>query len=110
MVQADAVAIVHALGLRLAQAERHVGAAEVPNRLAALALDLGDPVVAERRQQVAVEGQAALDRGHDEVDVMNASEGRHCAERYEFRGPGGVPSPSACPRPYRTARRTCAGS
>jgi hypothetical protein len=42
------------------------------NRLAALALDLARPVPAERAEQLAVERQAALDRGDDDVDVMQA--------------------------------------
>ena len=77
MVDADAVAVVLSLGLRLPQPERDVRSAEVPDRLATLALDLGDAVVAERRQQVAIERQASLDRRHDEIDVMDAGEGGH---------------------------------
>jgi hypothetical protein len=74
VVQADAVAVLLALarGRRLAQAERAARAAEVVDRLAALALDLGRPVPPQRAEQLAVEGQAALDRGNDDVDVMQA--------------------------------------
>src|SRR5205085_9308208 len=63
VVETDRVAVVRrALRLRLPQPDRGAGPAEVPDRLAPLALDLADPVKAERREQVAVEGQAALDR------------------------------------------------
>ena len=73
VVQTDPVAVVLVRGrLRLAQADRAAGAGEVPDRLAALALDLADAVPAERLEQVAVEGQAAQDRGDDEIDVMDA--------------------------------------
>ena len=51
-----------------------VVADQVPDRFAALALDLADPVPAERAEQLAVEGQAALDGGDDQVDVMDAAE------------------------------------
>jgi hypothetical protein len=40
--------------------------------LAALSLDLAQALPAERPQQPAVERQAALDRGDDDVEVMNA--------------------------------------
>src|SRR5579862_2092117 len=74
VVEADGVAVdLVAARLRLAQADRRLAAAQVPDRLAALALDLADPVPAERPEQLAVEGQAALDRGDDEVDVVDAS-------------------------------------
>src|SRR4051794_41976394 len=75
MVQADAVTVVRAIAraLRLAQAERAAAAREVPDRLAALALDLADAVEAERREQLAVERQAALDRRDDEVDVVRGA-------------------------------------
>src|SRR5262249_31748770 len=69
---------------------------EVVDRLASLARDLADPVVAERREQVAVEGQAALDRRDDEVDVMNAGGGHR---RNAFNAP--VPTPARA----RSARR-----
>ena len=47
--------------------------AERIGRPTALAFDLSDPVIAERRQQLAVERQAALDRRHDQVDVVDAA-------------------------------------
>src|SRR3954467_13710830 len=73
MVQPDAVAVVLAVTrLRLAEPDLGHGAAEVPDRLAALALHLADPVPAERAEQLAVERQAALDGGDDEVDVMHS--------------------------------------
>ena len=40
--------------------------------LVALALHLADAVPAQRAEQIAVEGQAALDRRDDQIDVMNA--------------------------------------
>src|SRR5207244_3733989 len=73
VVQADAIAVVRlGFGQRLAQAERAARAAQIPDRLPALALHLGDGVEAERAEQLGVEGQAALDRGDDEIDVMDA--------------------------------------
>ena len=73
MVQADAVAVVLARpALRLTQADRRVAAAQVPDRLAALAFDLADPVPPEGAEQLSVERQAALDGGDDEVDVMDS--------------------------------------
>jgi hypothetical protein len=74
VVEADAVAVVRLVGvcLRLAQPDRAAGAGEVPDRFAALALDLADPVPAERLEQLTVERQAAQDRRYDEVDVVNA--------------------------------------
>src|SRR5919197_848248 len=72
-MEADRVAVVRrALRLRLPQTDSRAGPAEVPDRLAPLALDLADPVVAERRKELAVEGQAALDRRDDQVDVVDA--------------------------------------
>ena len=73
VVDADAVAVEGAFGrrVRLAQAERGSRAGEVVDRLAALALDLVVPVPAERAEQLTVEGQAALDRRDDEVEVMD---------------------------------------
>ena len=73
VVQPDAITVVGLrLGLRLAQPDCGPWAAEVPDRLAALALDLADPVEAERAEQLGVESQAALDRGDDQVDVVDA--------------------------------------
>src|SRR5439155_3795835 len=73
VVEAQLVAVVLAARRlrRLAQADGPARPAEVVDRLAALALDLADPVEAERAEQLAVEGQAALDRGDDEVDVAD---------------------------------------
>ena len=78
MVQPDAVAVDSAdalllIGLCLAEPDRAARSGEVPDRLTALALDLSDPVIAERRQQLAVERQAALDRRHDQVDVVDTA-------------------------------------
>ena len=74
VVEADPVAVDLAavLGRRLAQAEGAPRTCQVVDRLATLALDLAQPVPAERPQQLAVEGQAALDRGDDDVEVVDA--------------------------------------
>jgi hypothetical protein len=74
VMEADPVAIVLLVARRgrLAQAERAARAIEVVDRLAALAFDLARAVPAERAEQLAVERQAALDRGDDNVDVMQA--------------------------------------
>ena len=73
MVQAHPVAVVGslALGLGLAEPDRGACAPEVPDRLVALALHLADSMPAEWAEQLAVEGQAALDRGDDQVDVVD---------------------------------------
>jgi hypothetical protein len=74
VVEADAVAVDLAAvsRRRLAQAERAARAREVVDGLAALALDLAQALPPERPQQPAVEGQAALDRGDDDVEVVDA--------------------------------------
>jgi hypothetical protein len=73
VVQTDPVAVVLVRRrLRLSQADRAARAGEVPDRLPALALDLADAIPPERLQQLAVEGQAAQDRGDDEIDVVDA--------------------------------------
>ena len=72
-MEADPVAVVVALALGLSgtKSDLAAGPGEVPDRLAPLALDLVDPVEAERREQLPVEGQAALDRRDDEIDVVD---------------------------------------
>ena len=92
VVEPDPVAVAAAFALRLAKPDGAAGTAEVPDRLAALALDLADARVAERAEELAVEGQAALDRGDDQVDVVDAARG-HRAFRVQRR------SASSCPRP-----------
>src|SRR4051812_45044571 len=73
MVEPDLVAVdLLRLALRLAEADRRVAAVQIPDRLAALALDLADPVPTEWPEQLAVERQAALDGGDDEVDVVDS--------------------------------------
>src|SRR6185312_16502945 len=67
-------------GLSLPEPDRAPRPPEVPDRLAALPLDLGHAVPAERREQIPVEGQAALDRRHDQVDVKYAA-GAHARRR-----------------------------
>src|SRR5262249_15447701 len=75
VVQAHRVAVVAGADLRRlggADADRGAGPAQVPDRLAALALDLADPVPAERPEQITVERQAPLDRADDQVQVVHA--------------------------------------
>ena len=74
VVQADAVAVVWAVApaLGLAQAQRAAGAGEVPDRLAALAFHLAHAREPERAEQLRVERQASLDRGDDEVEMVDA--------------------------------------
>src|SRR5258708_19032091 len=73
MVQTRRVAVDAPRRLRLAQTDRRLAPAQIPDRLAALAFDLADPVPAERAEQLAIKRQAALDRGNDQVDVMDAA-------------------------------------
>src|SRR5215218_5724633 len=72
-MKADLVAVERRLARaqRLAHPERRAGTPQVPDRLTALTLDLADSVPAERAEEVTVEGQAALDRRNDEVDVVD---------------------------------------
>jgi hypothetical protein len=76
MVKPDRVAVVRAfsLGLRLANPQRRSVSLEVdvPDRLGALALHLIGLQVPERSQQLPIERQAAVERGHDDVDVVEA--------------------------------------
>src|SRR5207247_9840531 len=90
VVQADPVPVVglSAVGLGLPQSDGAAGAGEVPDRLAALALHLADAVEPERREQVSVERQAALDRGDDEIDVVDAR-GAHLSTAPGFPRRGG---------------------
>src|SRR6266542_985165 len=101
-MQTDGVAVIRvgALRLRLAQADRGTGAPEVVDRLASLALDLADAVEAERRKQVAVERQAALDRRDDQVDMVNAGRAHR---RLSFNAP--VPNPARGRSERRGGRR-----
>ena len=86
VVEPDAVAVVRPrLRLGSAQPDRRPGAGQVPDRLATLTLDLADPVVAERAEELRIERQAALDRRDDEVDVMNAG-GAHEGLRVQRGG------------------------
>src|SRR5207249_890933 len=82
-----------ALRLGLAEADRAARAPEVPDRLAALAFHLADAVPAERAEEVPIEGQAALDRGDDEIDVVNAS-GAQRVSRHRFRAAASLPAQS----------------
>src|SRR5437899_11775749 len=72
-MQPDRVPVGVPLALRLAETDRRPPPAQVPDRLAALALDLAEHVPAERAERLTVERQAAPDRGDDEVDVMDAA-------------------------------------
>src|SRR6185437_12810231 len=91
--------MVIALDLRLPQADCDGGAAEVPDRLAALALDLRDPVVAERREQLAVERQAALERRHVAAATCSADSAEFLrrARARARSGPPGAPAPDRSP-------------
>jgi len=71
VVEADLVAVVFPLRLRLAEADRRSGAPEVPNGLVAFPLHLAHPVPSERPEEIPVEGEAALDRRDDQIDVVN---------------------------------------
>src|SRR3954454_3626500 len=74
VVQPDRVAVVAGADLgRLSGAnpDRRAGAAQVPDRLAALARALADAVPAERPEQIAVERQAPLHRPDDEDHVVH---------------------------------------
>ena len=95
MVETDRIAVVRARRLRLAQADLRLVADQVPDRLAALALDLADPVPAERTEELAVERQAPLDRGDDEIDMMDAA-GTHEIQR-NFGTQGSSPRTIAAP-------------
>ena len=56
VVEPDRVAVVRfRLGLSLTQPERDIRAGQLPDCLAALTLDLADPVVPERAEQALVE-------------------------------------------------------
>ena len=73
MVKPDPVAVVLLRRrLRLTEPDRAARPRQVPDRLAAFALDLPDAVPPERLEQLTVEGQAAQDRRDDEIDVMDA--------------------------------------
>ena len=76
VVQSDRVAVGSVeTRVALAQPDRPVGevAAEVNDPLPLLADDAADVDVTERAQQSFVEGQAALQRGDDEIDMMDAA-------------------------------------
>jgi len=73
VVDAHAVAVVAVGRLGLTHADDGACAGDVPDRLASLALDLAHARVAERIEKLAIEGQAALDRRHDEVEMMDAA-------------------------------------
>src|SRR5215210_7785342 len=97
VVEADPVAVVWLVRCApgLTQADRAAGPREVPDRLALLALHLAVAVEAERREQLAGEGQAPLDRRDDEVDVVDAG-GLHVPFA-AFPASGGLPAQSRSP-------------
>jgi hypothetical protein len=76
VVKADGIAVVGP-GRRLCLPQRERGAdtlaVEVPDRLAALADDLVELDVAERREQLAVQREAALERGDDEIEMVESA-------------------------------------
>ncbi len=73
VVEPDRVPVVLSGRLRFPQAERDADsvAVEIPDRLSALAAKLGRVHVPERLEQLAVERQAALEPGDDDVDVVH---------------------------------------
>src|SRR5512133_625961 len=80
MVEAHAVAVVglrRALG-RLAQTDRSGRAREVEDRLATLTFNFAHAVPAERTEEIAIERQAAFDRGNDQVHVVDARRMHGC--------------------------------
>src|SRR3954462_10070419 len=104
VVQPDPIAVVALRrGLSLAEPDRAARPPQVPDRLAALALDLGHAVPAERPEEIAVEGQAGLDRGHDQVDVVDAA--RTHARRGGVHRAAGSSSRPERPRAYNSAAR-----
>ena len=71
-MNSQAIAIVVAERLGLAEAERHDAVtAQVDDALAALAHDLARPCVAERFEQLPIQRQAAIQRRDDEVEVVD---------------------------------------
>jgi hypothetical protein len=84
-MEADRVAVVRRGRRRLGLSQRYrradALAVEVPDRLAALADDLEGLDVAERREQLAVERQAALERRDDEVEVVESAAGQAASLR-----------------------------
>src|SRR5262245_6353788 len=79
VVDADRVTVVRdrvSVGLALAQAHLRVaGAADVDHALPALAGDLARLREAERGEELGVEGEAALQAGDDEVEMVDAGHG-----------------------------------
>jgi hypothetical protein len=71
VMEADPVAVELPGRLRLPEADARPGPNEVGDRLAPLPLDLAHAVPAEGAEELAVEGKAALDRGDDEVEVVD---------------------------------------
>ena len=67
------IPVVTAGHLRLAQADRHSSRPpEVHDSLATLADDLAFAYVAQRPEQLAVEAEAPLEIGDDEIEVIDA--------------------------------------
>jgi hypothetical protein len=79
VVQPDRVPVVRSRRrrLRLSQRQRRADtlSVEIDDALAALAEDVRGVGVAERSQKLLVERQAALERGDDEVEVVEAAAG-----------------------------------
>ena len=110
VVDADRVAVVARRGVCASRSPIGARPAEVPDRLAALALDLGDPVPAQRPEQLAVERQAALDRRDDEVDVMDAGGRTNLSVRRQRRSPPRARSDGAVARRAGRARAPAAAA
>src|SRR5437763_12478209 len=73
-MDSDPVAVVMPRSLRFPQAHGHDSrSTQVNDALAALTEDLACPHVAERLQQRAIEREATLQIGDDEIEVINAS-------------------------------------
>ena len=92
-METDGIAVVRPgrRCLRLAQRQRRADAlaVEVPDRLAALADDLVDLRVPERREQLAVERQAPVERRDDEIEVVESA-ARQAASLRPGRAEGGA--------------------
>jgi hypothetical protein len=73
MVEADAVAVVCARRLCLPKTDVHTSrSAEVDDALATLANDLACPRVPEWPEQPAVEREASVEVGYDQIEVIDA--------------------------------------
>ena len=81
MVDADAIAVVRTCHLGVAYPDRRAPARDVTNVFASLTDDASHAGVPERLEQLAIEGHAAFERRHHEVEVVNAHRPRLAARR-----------------------------